>query len=74
MSKKLSIAISGRSYDIELEEQFCTFFQKQLQEDFGSHQIGDAKTLLQAYVKKAHRLFVLEEEIAKLNSKLDNLT
>jgi len=57
MSKKITLTVNGSRFDIDLEENFANFIEKDLDENFNIHGNNDIKSLLQAYVKKNHELF-----------------
>ena len=67
--KKLTISIAAKRYDISIDEEFASTFEREIDESFkkGSN---DVKALLSAYVKKSYEKFLLEREIDRINEKL----
>ncbi|MDQ1263054.1 MAG: hypothetical protein QG559_55 [Campylobacterota bacterium] len=71
MSKKLGLNIGGRRFDVDVEDSFAPFLEKQLRKDFNVEGNNDLKILLQAYIRKNHELFTQEQKIEELVGKLD---
>lgn len=71
MSKKISLIIGGRKFDVDVEEEFASFLKHQMSKDFNIEGNNDLKLLLQAYVRKNHDLFVQEQEVKKILQKLE---
>lgn len=71
MSKKISLRIGSVLYDMDAEEPFYTYLNKQLEEDFSISGNNELKTLLKAYMKKTHELYVQELEMKEILSKLE---
>ena len=71
MSKKISLRIGSVLYDMDVEEPFYTYLNKQLEEDFSISGNNELKTLLKAYMKKTHELYVQELEMKEILSKLE---
>jgi len=71
MSKKISLHIGGRRFDVDVDTEFSDFLEYQMQQDFNVDGNNDLKLLLQAYVRKNHELFTQENKIAELTKKLN---
>ncbi|MBE0513563.1 hypothetical protein [Sulfurimonas sp.] len=71
MSKKLGLNIGGRRFDVDVEEAFAVFLQEQMRKDFNVEGNNDLKTLMQAYVRKTHELFLQEQRIEEITKKLE---
>lgn len=71
MGKKLGLNIGGRRFDVDVEESFAIFLQEQMRKDFNVEGNNDLKTLLQAYVRKNHELFLQEQRIEEITKKLE---
>ena len=71
MSKKISLTINAKRYDIDIDEEFAPFLQKQMQEDFNIEGNNDLKLLLQAYVRKSYALYEDELKLQKLLKRLE---
>lgn len=71
MSKKLSLSINGKRYDVEADGEFVAFLEQTLDEDFNIKGNNDIKLLLHSYIKKTYELFLLEQNIAHINDKLE---
>ncbi len=72
MSKKISLTINAKRYDIDIDDTFAPFLQRQMAEDFNIHGNNDLKVLLQAYVRQNYRLYEEELKLQKLLKRLDN--
>jgi DNA-binding transcriptional regulator YhcF (GntR family) len=73
MNKKLNIHIVNRKFEVDVDGEFALFLRAQASKDFNMEGNNDIKTLLQAYVKKNHELFIQEQEIKNILKKLDDL-
>ncbi len=73
MSKRLGISISGRRYDIDVEDGFALFLEECFREDFNTEGNNDIKVVLQAYVRKVHELFIQEQKIEEITKKIDKI-
>ena len=71
MSKKISLHIGGRKFDVDVDEKFAPFLEHQMAKDFNIDGNNDLKVLLQAYVRKSHELYAQEQEIDKILKKID---
>jgi hypothetical protein len=71
MSKKLGLNIGGRRFDVDVEDSFAPFLEQQMRKDFNIEGNNDLKTLLQAYVRKNHDLFLQEQKIEEITKKLE---
>lgn len=71
MSKKISLRIAGRPFDVDVAEPFLTFLQQQMEKDFNLDGNNEVKALLQAYVRKNHELFLQEEKMEEMIKKLE---
>jgi hypothetical protein len=57
MSRKITLTINGSRFDIDLEDGFASYMEKELDDNFNIHGNNDIKTLLQVYVKKNYELY-----------------
>ena len=73
MSKKIGLHIGGRRFDVDLDEDFAVFLEKNMEKDFNVEGNNEIKILLQAYVRKNHELYLQEKEIETLVSKCEDL-
>jgi len=71
MSKKISLHIGGRKFDVDVDEKFAPFLLQQMIKDFNVEGNNDLKILLKAYVRKSHELYIQEQEIDKILKKTD---
>jgi Ser-tRNA(Ala) deacylase AlaX len=72
MSTKIGLHIGGRRFDVDVEEKFARFLEKQMEKDFNMEGNNDLKALLQAYVRKNHELYVQNQQVEEILEKLDN--
>lgn len=73
MTKKLSLTLNAKRYDIDVEEDFAQFLSAQMNEDFNVSGNNDLKLLLQAYVRKSFALYEQEKQISALIKKIQSL-
>ena len=71
MSKKIGLYIGGRRFDVDIENDFAIFLEKNMAKDFNIEGNNDIKTLLQAYVRKNHELYSQEKKIQEISNILD---
>ena len=71
MSKKIGLHIGGRRFDVDVEDEFATFLQSQMQRDFNCDGNNDAKKMLQAYVRQTYELFMQNKKIDEIVKKID---
>ncbi|EQB40033.1 hypothetical protein M947_03140 [Sulfurimonas hongkongensis] len=69
MSKKIGLLIGGRRFDVDVEDSFAPFLEKNMANDFNKDGNNDLKKLLQAYVRRTHELYLQEKKIEDLLSK-----
>ena len=72
MSKKIGLYIGGRRFDVDIENDFAIFLEKNMAKDFNIEGNNDIKTLLQAYVRKNHELYSQEKKIQEISNILDS--
>ena len=70
--KKVTLTFNGSRFDIDLEEHFAEFLEKQMAKDFNLEGNNDMKLLLKAYVGRSYELFKQEKEIQKILQKIEN--
>ncbi len=71
MSKKLGLHIGGRRFDVDVEDKFADFLEQQMSKDFNIDGNNDLKTLLQAYVRKNHELYIQNLKVEKILKKME---
>lgn len=57
MSRKITLTVNGSRFDIDLEDGFASYMERELDENFNIHGNNDIKTLLQVYVKKNYEFY-----------------
>ncbi len=70
MPKKISLTFNAKRYDIDIDEEFAPFLEKQMKNDFNIEGNNDLKLLLQAYVQKNYALYKDEIKLKKLLKQL----
>ena len=70
MSKKITLTINSSRFDIDLEDSFARYIEKDLETQFNINGNNDIKTLLQAYVKKSYELFEAEQMLSNTLKKI----
>jgi hypothetical protein len=71
MSKKIGLLIGGRRFDVDVEDSFAPFLEKNMAKDFNKDGNNDLKKLLHAYVRRTHELYLQEQKIEDLLSKTE---
>ena len=72
MSKKISLYIGGRQFDVDVEDAFANFLEKSMGDDFNVDGNNDIKTLLQAYIRKSHELYLQDKKIEGMLKQLNS--
>lgn len=70
---KITISLGGKDFDIKLEGAFAVQFEADFKEKFKEKNTIDPKELLFAYVGKCYDNFMLEQEIATLLEKIEEV-
>ncbi|MEA1920940.1 MAG: hypothetical protein U9N52_13960 [Campylobacterota bacterium] len=70
MTKKISLTVNAKRYDIDIDEDFAPFLEQEMRSDFNVNDNNDMKLLLQAYVQKIYTLYKDEKKIHTLMEKL----
>ncbi|HIC43136.1 MAG TPA: hypothetical protein EYO73_02230 [Sulfurimonas sp.] len=70
MSKKITLTINSSRFDIDLEDIFARYIEKDLEDKFNLNGNNNIKTLLQAYVKKSYELFEAEQMLNNILKKI----
>ncbi|SFV62737.1 hypothetical protein MNB_SM-5-1269 [hydrothermal vent metagenome] len=70
MSKKIGLQIGGRRFDVDVEEKFALFLEKEMVNDFNVEGNNDLKLLLQAYIRKNHELYLQNKKIDEILKKI----
>lgn len=73
MTKKIGLHIGGRRFDVDVDDEFAQFLERNMSKDFNIEGNNDLKLLLQAYVRKNHELYMQEKKLEKIIKKMDNL-
>jgi len=71
MSKKIGLYIGGRKFDVDVDDSFAPFLEAQMAKDLKVDGNNELKTLLQAYIRKNHELYLQEDKIRNILKKLD---
>lgn len=71
MNKKITLTVNGNRFDIDVEERFALFLQKQMAKDLNMEGNNTYKALLQAYIRKNYELYEQEKEIAGLLERVE---
>ncbi len=74
MSKKLGLHISGRPFNVEVEDEFGKFLESQMIQDFNFEGNNDPKSLLLAYVRKVHEIYIQEQKLEEILNKIEKET
>ncbi len=71
--KKVTITLSSKDYVVNLDDEFASYFEKDMKNFQNELDIFDAKGLITAYVQKSFECYKLKCTIEKLNNKLDKV-
>lgn len=71
MSKKIGLHIGGRKFDVDVDEDFAKFLEIQMLNDFNVEGNNDVKTILLAYVRKNHELYMQDNRINEILEKIE---
>jgi hypothetical protein len=71
MSKKIVLHITGRRFDVDVEEEFALFLEKEIEKDFKKEGNNNIKELLHAYVRKTHELYRQNKKLEEISQKID---
>ena len=71
MSTKIGLYIGGRRFDVDVDDEFATFLEIQMEYDFNIEGNNELKLVMQAYVRKTYELYKQEEKIAEILKKLE---
>ena len=71
MSKKISLRVVNRNFDVNVDEKFAPFLESQISKDLNADGNNDIVALLQAYVKKSQEVFIQERKIESILKKFE---
>ena len=71
MSKKIGLYIGGRRFDVDVEDDFAKFLERQMSKDFNIEGNNELKTVMQAYVRKNYELYLQEQKIDEIIKEID---
>lgn len=71
MFKKIGLHIGGRRFDVDVEQDFSIYLENMMSRDFNIDGNNELKTVLQAYIKQTHELYILEKKMQKILDKLN---
>ena len=68
-NQRIRLKISGKNFDLDLEEQFAEFLYNDLARNLNKENIS-VKELLNAYIRKNYEMYDLLKRINELDQKL----
>jgi len=68
--QKVTIKVEGKEYELELQEDFAFYMQKELDRHLHRHGNNSAKELLSAYLKKCYECYLSEKKLQELLKKI----
>ncbi|MDD2357919.1 MAG: hypothetical protein PHX13_08405 [Thiovulaceae bacterium] len=71
MSRKISFMVDGKKFDLNIEDEFAPFLQKQMTYDLNVDGNNDVKKVLEAYIRKTYELFLKEKKVEEILKKFD---
>ena len=67
--QRIRLKISGKNFDLDLEEEFSDFLYNDLARNLNKENIS-VKELLNAYIRKNHEMYLLLKRLNELDGKL----
>ncbi len=74
MSQKIGLYVSGRRFDVDVEDEFASYLEERIAKDFNKDGNNDVKSLVQAYVRKNYELFLQDKQMQKILKECDDLS
>ncbi|WP_345993366.1 hypothetical protein [Sulfurimonas sp. HSL-1716] len=71
MSKKISVTIGGKRFDLNIDDKFASFLHKQMALDLNVDGNNEVKRILEAYVRKTYELYTKEQKVEEILKKFD---
>ncbi len=71
MSKKISFMVDGKKFDLNIEDEFAPFLQKQMHNDLNVEGNNDVKKVLEAYIRKTYELYLKEKKVEEILKKFE---
>lgn len=63
--------IDGKKFDLNIDEEFAPFLQKQMVYDLNVDGNNEVKKVLEAYIRKTYELYQEERKVAEILKKFD---
>ena len=67
---KFTLKVEGKEYELEFQEDFASYMEKELEQNLSRYSNNSAKDLLSAYLKKCYECFLAEKKLQNLLQKL----
>ena len=74
MSQKIGLYISGRIFNVDVDDEFASYLTEQMQKDFNTEGNNDVKVLLEAYVRKNYELYTQDKKMKEIIKECENLS
>ncbi len=71
MSRKISFMVDGKKFDLNIEDEFAPFLQKQIAHDLNVDGNNEIKKVLEAYIRKTYELYLKEKKVEEILKKFD---
>ena len=71
MSRKISFMVDGKKFDLNIEDEFAPFLQKQMVHDLNIDGNNEVKKILEAYIRKTYELYLKEKKVEEILRKFD---
>jgi len=68
-NQKIRLKISGKNFDLDLEQEFAEFLYNDLARNLNKENIS-VKELLNAYIRKNYEMYALSKRLHELDEKL----
>ncbi len=71
MGRKISFMVDGKKFDLNIEDEFAPFLQKQISHDLNVDGNNEIKKVLEAYIRKTYELYLKEKKVEEILKKFD---
>jgi hypothetical protein len=71
MSRKISFMVDGKKFDLNIDDEFAPFLQKQMGNDLNVEGNNDVKKVLEAYIRKTYELYLKEKKVEEILKKFE---
>ena len=74
MSQKIGLRVNSRIFDVDVDDEFAEYLNKQMVKDFNIEGNNDIKVLLQAYIRKNYDLYIQDKKMRDMIQECEDLS